>query len=398
MITRRSSSSGYLSANAQETIPPQSWPTRVSGARPSCSDQPAMSAEQVAHPVGLGLLGLAGEVVAAHVRRVDRVVIAEIGELAPPEEPELREAVQEEIGFPSPRGDVVDPALRRGRRSGVRSCRASLDAPPSAYHSTGSAATLAPMDETSAHTPRSRSSSAASPYTPTTASPTPSRRSGQRLEFDLTFDVPDCDAVLTDRVEDTVDYSEVCDIVALAATEKSYRTLERLCQVVAERLMERFDCESVRVRAAKPEPPVPYPVQEAGGRGHPRAVPRPRARRRGGRLSAGRGQARSGSATSASAPTSATARAAARGDRGPARPWSRGRGGLLALRDRAGRRDPRPAGLPQRRRPGPHLARARSSCSTSARRSRPSTAGTSAGPATALGRSTWTCCCSATSS
>jgi dihydroneopterin aldolase len=87
---------------------------------------------------------------------------------------------------------------------------------------------------------------------------------GQRLEFDLTFDVPDCDAVITDRVEDTVDYSEVCDIVALAATEKSYRTLERLCQVVADRLMERFDCESVQVRAAKPEPPVPYPVQEAG--------------------------------------------------------------------------------------------------------------------------------------
>ena len=87
---------------------------------------------------------------------------------------------------------------------------------------------------------------------------------GQRLDFDLTFDVPDCDAVLTDRVEDTVDYSEVCDIVALAATEKSFRTLERLCQVVAGRLMERFDCESVRVRAAKPEPPLPYVVQEAG--------------------------------------------------------------------------------------------------------------------------------------
>ncbi len=87
---------------------------------------------------------------------------------------------------------------------------------------------------------------------------------GQRLEFDLTFDVPDSDAVLTDRVEDTVDYSQVCDIVALAATEKSYRTLERLCHVVAERLMERFDCDSVQVRAAKPEPPVPYPVQEAG--------------------------------------------------------------------------------------------------------------------------------------
>jgi dihydroneopterin aldolase len=87
---------------------------------------------------------------------------------------------------------------------------------------------------------------------------------GQRLEFDLAFDVPDCDAVLTDRLDDTVDYAEVCDIVALAATERNYRTLERLCQVVAERLMERFDCESIRVRAAKPEPPVHYRVDEAG--------------------------------------------------------------------------------------------------------------------------------------
>jgi dihydroneopterin aldolase len=86
---------------------------------------------------------------------------------------------------------------------------------------------------------------------------------GQRLEFDLTLEIPDCDAVLTDRLDDTVDYAEVCDIVALAATERSYRTLERLGQVVAERLMERYDCEEVRVRAAKPEPPVSYAVTEA---------------------------------------------------------------------------------------------------------------------------------------
>jgi dihydroneopterin aldolase len=85
---------------------------------------------------------------------------------------------------------------------------------------------------------------------------------GQRLEFDLTFAVPDCDAVVTDRVQDTVDYAEVCDIVALAATERRYRTLERLCQVVGERLIERFGCESVEVRAAKPEPPLSYAVEE----------------------------------------------------------------------------------------------------------------------------------------
>ena len=85
---------------------------------------------------------------------------------------------------------------------------------------------------------------------------------GQRLEFDISFDVPDCDAVLTDRLEDTVDYAQVCDVVILAATERSYRTLERLAQVIGERLMERYGCDAVRVRAAKPEPPLPLSIQE----------------------------------------------------------------------------------------------------------------------------------------
>jgi len=85
---------------------------------------------------------------------------------------------------------------------------------------------------------------------------------GQRLLLDVSFDVPDCDATVTDRLEDTINYSEACDIVALAATERSYRTLERLASVIAERLAERFGSESVRVRAAKPEPPLPLALEE----------------------------------------------------------------------------------------------------------------------------------------
>lgn len=88
------------------------------------------------------------------------------------------------------------------------------------------------------------------------------REVGQRLELDVSFDVPDCDALLTDRVEDTIDYAEVCDIVSLAATERGYRTLERVAAVIGERLIERFGCEHVRVRAAKPEPPLPLAIGE----------------------------------------------------------------------------------------------------------------------------------------
>ncbi len=90
------------------------------------------------------------------------------------------------------------------------------------------------------------------------------REIGQRLLIDVTFDVPSCDATVTDRVEDTIDYGEVADIVAMAATERSYRTLERLGQVIAERILERFGCETVRVRAAKPEPPLPLAMDEVG--------------------------------------------------------------------------------------------------------------------------------------
>jgi 7,8-dihydroneopterin aldolase/epimerase/oxygenase len=88
------------------------------------------------------------------------------------------------------------------------------------------------------------------------------REIGQRLLLDVSFDVPSCDAVLTDRLEDTINYSEACDIISLAATERSYRTLERLAQVIGERLAERFGCESVRVRASKPEPPLPLALEE----------------------------------------------------------------------------------------------------------------------------------------
>jgi dihydroneopterin aldolase len=88
------------------------------------------------------------------------------------------------------------------------------------------------------------------------------RQVGQRLIFDLSFEVGECDATVTDRVEDTIDYADVCQQVALAAQERSYKTLERLCSAVADRMIERYGAEAVTVRAAKPEPPIALPVDE----------------------------------------------------------------------------------------------------------------------------------------
>ncbi len=88
------------------------------------------------------------------------------------------------------------------------------------------------------------------------------REVGQRLLLDLRLDVGECDATVTDRIEDTVDYAEVCDTANLVAQQRSYKTLERLCAAIAERLLARYGTHAVWVKAAKPEPPLALPVGE----------------------------------------------------------------------------------------------------------------------------------------
>ena len=88
------------------------------------------------------------------------------------------------------------------------------------------------------------------------------REVGQRLVFDLRLDVGETDATVTDSIEDTVDYAEVCQLVALIAQQRSHKTLERLCSTIANRLLEDYPLEGVWVKATKPEPPIPLSVDE----------------------------------------------------------------------------------------------------------------------------------------
>jgi dihydroneopterin aldolase len=88
------------------------------------------------------------------------------------------------------------------------------------------------------------------------------REVGQRLVLDLRLDVGETDATVTDSIEDTVDYGEVCQLVALIAQQRSHKTLERLCSTIADRLLADYDLEAVWVKAAKPEPPIALTVEE----------------------------------------------------------------------------------------------------------------------------------------
>ncbi|HTZ86566.1 MAG TPA: dihydroneopterin aldolase [Solirubrobacteraceae bacterium] len=88
------------------------------------------------------------------------------------------------------------------------------------------------------------------------------REVGQRLVLDLRLDVGETDATVTDSIEDTVDYAEVCQLVALIAQQRSHKTLERLCSTIANRLLDDYPLEGVWVKATKPEPPIPLSVDE----------------------------------------------------------------------------------------------------------------------------------------
>jgi dihydroneopterin aldolase len=88
------------------------------------------------------------------------------------------------------------------------------------------------------------------------------RKVGQRLLVDLRIDVGEVDATVTDRLEDTVDYSAVCQMANLVAQQREYKTLERLCAAIADRVIDQFDAHAVWVKAAKPEPPIALPVSE----------------------------------------------------------------------------------------------------------------------------------------
>jgi 7,8-dihydroneopterin aldolase/epimerase/oxygenase len=88
------------------------------------------------------------------------------------------------------------------------------------------------------------------------------REVGQRLLLDIRLDAGECDATITDRIEDTIDYGAVCEMANLVAQQRSYKTLERLCAAIADRLLDQYEAHAVWVKAAKPEPPLALPVTE----------------------------------------------------------------------------------------------------------------------------------------
>jgi dihydroneopterin aldolase len=93
------------------------------------------------------------------------------------------------------------------------------------------------------------------------------RTRAQPLEVDLDLCLDVTDAGRTDALGDTVDYGAVCELVADVVATLRPELLERLCVVLAERVLATDDrITSVEVAVRKLRPPVPQQLASSGVR------------------------------------------------------------------------------------------------------------------------------------
>lgn len=85
---------------------------------------------------------------------------------------------------------------------------------------------------------------------------------GQRflIDMDLFYDLSK--AGFSDRVEDTIHYGEVYQVIKECVTESKYLLIERLAEEIARRVLGQFACESVRVEVHKPQAPIPGIIRD----------------------------------------------------------------------------------------------------------------------------------------
>ena len=82
------------------------------------------------------------------------------------------------------------------------------------------------------------------------------REVGQRFVVDLEVDLDLRVAGASDDVGDTVNYSQLYRAVQEITEGPSRNLLENLAEGIAQRVLDGFGVESVRVRVKKPEAPI----------------------------------------------------------------------------------------------------------------------------------------------
>lgn len=89
------------------------------------------------------------------------------------------------------------------------------------------------------------------------------RSLGQRFEFDIDVDLPDCTACRTDEPADAVAYEAIAAVVVEVATNFRFSLMEALADAVCMELLAEFPICRVRLAVSKTAPSIPHPVSRA---------------------------------------------------------------------------------------------------------------------------------------
>lgn len=78
------------------------------------------------------------------------------------------------------------------------------------------------------------------------------RKKGQRFLFDVQLFAHDA-GVRSDKLGDTIDYTQVAELVRTVSDDHRFNLIEALAAAVADALVDRFHVSRARVRVRKPE-------------------------------------------------------------------------------------------------------------------------------------------------
>jgi 7,8-dihydroneopterin aldolase/epimerase/oxygenase len=85
---------------------------------------------------------------------------------------------------------------------------------------------------------------------------------GQRFLLDLVLVPLSGGGCESDRLEDTVNYSEAANVAVEIATSRRFDLIERLAAVIADALLAQLPLERATVRVHKPAAPIRHPFDD----------------------------------------------------------------------------------------------------------------------------------------
>ncbi len=83
------------------------------------------------------------------------------------------------------------------------------------------------------------------------------RETGRRFEVDCELDVNIASAATSDKLEETVNYTAVYDLIEHIVQVRKFNLLESVAVRIAHDIIERFHVGRVIVRVRKRIPPIP---------------------------------------------------------------------------------------------------------------------------------------------